>query len=92
MIDWNEVLKTLKAGNYPEAKEVRDKLRWIENRLACTMHGIHGYGYYTQKQENENKDLDYIEDCMIQIIDAATFVLKTTRHLKKVRAGINDPW
>ncbi len=92
-IDFNIALvNTLKDGKFPEAAEVKNKLQWISNRLHCTMHGIHGYCYYSRKEKNNQEDLDYIEDCMIQIIDAATFVLKTVRHLKKTRMGIKDPW
>lgn len=87
-IDWNiAVIKTLTKGRFPNREKVWESLRFIENRVAVSLQGFHGYCYYTKKDVKDNSDLEDIEGCMIEIINAATFVLKETRSLKNKRSG-----
>lgn len=85
-IDWNKaVVNLLNRGKFPNRIQVKSKLQWIDNRLVVSLHGFHGYCEYSRKTPNDQTDLEHIENCMIEIIDAATFVLKTTRQLKITR-------
>jgi hypothetical protein len=87
-IDWDiAVVNTLKKGRFPNREKVWDSLRFIENRVAVSLQYIHGYCYYTKKNVKDNSDLDGIEECMIEIINSATYVLKETRKLKNKRSG-----